>query len=433
MMFKITGLSEHLRAEPKPDGAILGTAIISDLLQKIADSPVAGWAEMRLVTPGVAPIQGFMLTAHLVETASNIPTVDIDTDLFFQTVTNAARTFATSRDFLYALAFIESGLRNIKSGSSDAFGPFQFLPTTWNGMVTKHGDQTRISEADILLPAAQATFAAIYAKELTDAIATAIRRTPVNTELYLAHLLGPSAAVAVLSAQTSQPIDIALRVFYKGTPLGEGFVDKILAANASLLKSAAAVRTTEQVLDEVGKRLDAGFQKAAAMDAKLGPSVEEVPGGQANPPWLATANAEFDKHIHETGNNPEILKYFLATSLGAQTSDQVPWCAAFVSWCMANCGNDKVASANLRTAWAPTWLNWGFSVGRPVMGAVALTGPREDGTPGHMGFVIGENNTTISLLAGNQGNAVSKADIPKVDVVGYRWMDWRSSNDPVPS
>jgi len=425
MMFKITGLSEPLRAEPRPDAAIKGNAIGSDVLQKIADAAVAGWAEMRIATPGVNPIQGFMLAEHLVEAESSAPPVEIDETLFFKAVTSAARTFETSRDYLYALAFIESGLRNIKSGSSDAFGPFQFLPTTWNGMVAKFGDRTRISEADIVLPGAQATFGAIYAKEATDAIATAIKRTPVNSELYLAHLLGPAAAISVLSAEVNQPIDVALRVFYSGTPAGAGFVDKILSANASLLKNGAVVRTTTQVLEEVGKRLEAGFQKAASMAGQLGPPVTDVPGGQANPPWLATAEAEFAKHIHETGNNPEILKYFLATSLGAQTSDQVAWCAAFVSWCMANCGNQKAEKANLRTAWAPSWLNWGFSVGRPAVGAVALTGPREDGTPGHMGFVVGDNGTTITLLAGNQGDAVSKDPVSKTAVVGYRWLDWQ--------
>jgi uncharacterized protein (TIGR02594 family) len=427
MAFVITIMSVRLRDEPREDAPnTAGRVLRNDLLDKLADASVEGWWKVRVVTPGAVVREGFVRSDLLKEAEPAAPSKDIDEESFFEQVTNAARTFESSRDYLYALAVLESGVANIKSMSSSAFGPFQFMPATWKGMVEKYGPDTGITNADIVLPGAQAAFAAIYARDAGNALVKAINRTPTGRELYLAHLLGTAGASAVLSAGLDQGIDVALRVFYKGTPAGEGVVDRIMSANKGLLMNGPNPCTTTETLDRIEKKLDLGFDKAAKLAAKYGPPVTEVPGDQTDPPWLAIAQKEFGKQIAEFpagSSNPEIEKYFTATT-HPPTTDKTPWCAAFVSWCMAETKVPKITTANLRSAWAPAWSTWGFSVGRPARGAVALTGPRVDGTPGHMGFVMDEAGDKIVLLSGNWGDKVAEDKIPKTQVVGYRWLDW---------
>ena len=377
---------------------------------------------MQIATPGVAALEEFIPADRMVEVEAPPPELAIDKQAFFDQVTYAARTFNSNRDYLYAVAFIESGVRNIKAHNSEAFGPFQFMPTTWNGLVKTHGMATAITEADITFPGAQAVFAAISASDAVDEIAKDLNRIPQTRELYLTHLFGTGAGKAVLVAEQAQLIDVALRAYYKPT-LGTAFVDKILSANAGLLKSDNRVRTTAEVLDKVAERLAEGLQEAAT----LTPHSTDAPGGQDNPPWLVPAVAELAKNIREqVPSNKEIEKYFTATTYPqSEVSDQVAWCAAFVSWCMAHSDNPKVVNANIRSAGCKDWLRWGYSTGRPAIGAVALTGRLVDGTPGHMGFVHHVNELTIGLLAGNQTNALSIVDMKKTEVIEYRWLDWK--------
>src|SRR4029077_17958132 len=77
------------------------------------------------------------------------PRPEIDKDAFFEQLGFAARTFGTNRDYLYAVAVVESGVRNIQSPASPAFGPFQFLPPTWKDLVTRFGADTGVTQADI--------------------------------------------------------------------------------------------------------------------------------------------------------------------------------------------------------------------------------------------------------------------------------------------
>jgi uncharacterized protein (TIGR02594 family) len=428
MAFVLTIMSARLRDEPRDDAPnTAGRVLRTDLLEKVADPGVDGWWKVRVVTPGADPREGFLKSELLQEDEAEKPPEEIDEETFFEQVTNAARTFESSRDYLYALAVLESGVANIKSKSSSAFGPFQFMPATWKGMVEKYGADTKITNADIVLPGAQAAFAAIYTRDAATALVKAINRTPTSRELYLAHLLGTSGASAVLSAKLDQGIDVALRIYYKGTNADNAVVDRILSANKGLLMKGQSACTTAETLDRVEAKLDKGFEKAAKLVAKYGPPVTEVPGDQTDPPWLAIAEKELARKISEFpagSSNPEVEKYFGATT-HPPTTDKTPWCAAFVSWCMAESKLDAITKANLRSAWAPDWSKWGFSVGRPARGAVALTGPRVDGTPGHMGFVTGEIGDEIKLLSGNWGDKVADAKIPKTQVVGYRWLDWK--------
>lgn len=134
-----------------------------------------------------------------------------------------------------------------------------------------------------------------------------------------------------------------------------------------------------------------------------------------NAPWLKTAAAEIgQKEIARSPANPRILMYHGATSLRA-TSDEVPWCSAFVNWCLR-----QVGITGTNSAAATSWLHWGQMTG-PSPGAIAVV--RRVTGENHVAFFISENSDYYRLLGGNQGDQVRLSRYYKSHwlVQGYRW------------
>src|SRR5947199_7193490 len=80
----------------------------------------------------------------------------------------------------------------------------------------------------------------------------------------------------------------------------------------------------------------------------------ELSGDRASsgePPWMSIARAEIGVKEGTGGaSNPRIGQYFTATDLGAQP-DSVPWCSAFVNFCMRQSGIPRT-----RSGLARSWL-----------------------------------------------------------------------------
>lgn len=132
--------------------------------------------------------------------------------------------------------------------------------------------------------------------------------------------------------------------------------------------------------------------------------------------WLFRAYNEIG--VHETPG-PEatarIVEYHATTTLRA-TSDEVPWCAAFVGWCLKQAGITPTASAAARS-----YLNWGYPMNEPREGCIAVLLRGNDPRYGHVGFWVGEDGDNIKLLGGNQGDKVCIELFDKRKVVAYRW------------
>jgi uncharacterized protein (TIGR02594 family) len=78
---------------------------------------------------------------------------------------------------------------------------------------------------------------------------------------------------------------------------------------------------------------------------------------------------------------------------------------------------------------AKSWLDWGKPCS-PVLGAVVVFG-REGG--GHVGFLVGQNDTNWYVLGGNQSNAVNITPIARNRAIGYRWpVSMAISETPLP-
>jgi uncharacterized protein (TIGR02594 family) len=107
-------------------------------------------------------------------------------------------------------------------------------------------------------------------------------------------------------------------------------------------------------------------------------------------------------------HNPRILAYFEATSLKA-TTDEVPWCAAFVNWCLREAGLEGTGSAQARS-----FLRWGFTI--PVEkiepGDVVVFSRGNRSEQGHVAFFLewtSERNRCMNIIGGNQSDRVSVA------------------------
>lgn len=140
--------------------------------------------------------------------------------------------------------------------------------------------------------------------------------------------------------------------------------------------------------------------------------------------WLGIARGELG--VHETPGpvaNARITAYHATTTLRAN-SDEVPWCSAFVNWCIEHSGEKGT-----RSAAAASWLHWGIEC-EPQEGCVVVIRQKQAGadkatgsaTGYHVGFWLSQTPTHMEILGGNQSDSVkvSKFPLEKYEVMGYR-------------
>lgn len=120
--------------------------------------------------------------------------------------------------------------------------------------------------------------------------------------------------------------------------------------------------------------------------------------------------------LNETEQNAA-LKDFLAT--GGQNIDPATraWCADFVNATLSQAGMKGTGSGMARS-----FLDWGQEVSQPQRGDIAVfTRGDPNGPFGHVGFFDGYNEDgTIRVLGGNQGNSVSIANYSPDSLLGFR-------------
>jgi uncharacterized protein (TIGR02594 family) len=143
----------------------------------------------------------------------------------------------------------------------------------------------------------------------------------------------------------------------------------------------------------------------------------------SDPPWMATVMAEYErgvKGIPGSSHNQRIIEYHSTTSLRA-TTDETAWCSSFANWVMKNSGYRGTNSAA-----AISWLDWGVELKTPRYGAITVVydtnhPPTRSGN--HVSFWTSQDSARITLLGGNQGNAVQPRSYPlrTWEIKGYRW------------
>lgn len=131
--------------------------------------------------------------------------------------------------------------------------------------------------------------------------------------------------------------------------------------------------------------------------------------------WLLVAQKELDiKEVPGPKHNPRIVEYHQTCSMKA-VEDEVPWCSAFVNWCMKEVGIQGTGSAA-----AKSWISWGEEV--PEKEGCVVIICNKAGSH-HVGFLLETTNTSITILGGNQADSVRISKFPKGrwQIKGLRW------------
>lgn len=133
--------------------------------------------------------------------------------------------------------------------------------------------------------------------------------------------------------------------------------------------------------------------------------------------WLDIAEKEIG--VKRNTHTARIIEYWAKFKMSGIKNESVPWCSAFIGFCLESAGIPTASTDKTRTKDSSQyWLHWtgGHKLEKPEYGCIAVM-TRTGG--GHVGFLIGEDGDNWVLLGGNQGSAVSIAKFPKDRFIGF--------------
>jgi uncharacterized protein (TIGR02594 family) len=402
-----------LRAEPKV-GAERLLSVMTDMPVRKLEEADAPWWKVEVMAPDTSTHVGFAQRDWLIPQTVLSSLVREE---FAQTCLDVAARYGTTGHLLIALADAETALTNKASPNGLYFGPFAISEEEWKAVnvpaETGFGDEGRFN------PLAQAAIAARFIVKLTQEAREKLpdRRLPTSEELCLARIFGSGLLPALVEeANQTKAVRVVL------APMPAADIDAIFARRPGLLTAGITVGALRTAIEA---RLSTAFDVAAALVGKVDPDLSigppETTDDAGETPWMVKAKEELAKGIREftNGSNPEIEKYFVDTTLGRQPDD-VSWCAAFVSWCIKE--SNGARSPVTFSARAADWLKNGKGLEGPQYGAIAVTKPLAVGASGHVGFVVAWDGAHVSILGGNQGNAVRVQDFPIGVVRSWRMV-----------
>lgn len=129
---------------------------------------------------------------------------------------------------------------------------------------------------------------------------------------------------------------------------------------------------------------------------------------------LTERNKDGELYIAEWAvrSNPMITHFFSATDYdNGALNDQVPWCAAFVNWCLWRAGYKRSNSAS-----SGSFRCFGKPAASPKEGDIAVFKNRGQDAKcagrGHVAFWLSQSATQVHTLGGNQGNAIKTSSYP---------------------
>jgi uncharacterized protein (TIGR02594 family) len=413
-LFLADTLPFGLRTEPRVD-ATRTLIVLTDMPVEKLEEVDQLWWKVQVIAPDTTTHVGF---ARRDWVKPQTVLSSFAPEDFAQSCLDAARHYGTSAHFLLALADAETGLANTAvPGAGDAFGPLALTADEWRA--NNASAETGFADDGRFSPAGQAAVAARLVVKLTQETRDVLpdKRLATSEELYLARIFGPQSLKGLLDAGAqNKTVQKAL------APMATAEIDSAFARRPALLTEGIKVKELRQSITD---KLTAGFEIAVALilkvepDLSLGPA--EASGDNADVPWMVKAKAELEKGVKEfpTGSNPEIVKYFTDTTLGPQPDD-VAWCGAFVSWCIKESEGGHTPSDF--SARAADWLKNGEGLAGPQYGAVVVTKPLAAKSSGHVGFAVSWDATKVTILGGNQGDAVSLRDFHIADVRGWRMV-----------
>jgi len=153
-------------------------------------------------------------------------------------------------------------------------------------------------------------------------------------------------------------------------------------------------------------------------------------------PWLDVAWQLYgEKEIPGAADNARIVSWSRRLGHSWVTNDEVPWCAAYVGHVLSAAGFRSSGSLLARS-----YLKWGQPLAIPeaqsrgapkvrpglALGSIAILSRGRNPSQGHVGFLLGLDAAKVTLLGGNQGNAVTVARYARSRLLGLRWPSQRA-------
>ena len=146
-------------------------------------------------------------------------------------------------------------------------------------------------------------------------------------------------------------------------------------------------------------------------------------------PWIVEGKKVFG--LHEINDNAKLKAWLRSDGKALGDPKALPWCGDYTETAIKNSLPDEpfTGAVGKNPYWARNWLKFGKPT-EPCYGAVIVF---SRGKGGHVGFVVGEDDTDYYVLGGNQGNSVNVVRISKDRFLGCTWPITYSGNKrPLP-
>ena len=184
-----------------------------------------------------------------------------------------------------------------------------------------------------------------------------------------------------------------------------------------------AIRMIQSGLDSLGHSPGAidgqwGVRTARALISLLaanGRAASLAPPGPL--PWITEAKTALGRN--EARDRSWLMDWLKRDGRSLGDPAKSPWCGDLVETSIRMGLPDEplLGALGSNPYWARNWLLFGQAV-QPITGAVLIF---ERGVGGHVGFAVGQDDTSFYVLGGNQSAAVTVARIAKSRLLGARW------------
>jgi uncharacterized protein (TIGR02594 family) len=142
------------------------------------------------------------------------------------------------------------------------------------------------------------------------------------------------------------------------------------------------------------------------------------------PPWIVEGKKVWG--LHEGRDKEALTKWLKSDGQRLGDTEKMPWCGDYTETAIKNSLPKEpfTGTVGKNPYWARNWLKFGEPT-EPCYGAIIVF---SRGKGGHVGFVVGEDDTDYYTLGGNQGDSVNIVRISKDPLLGLhlayhlRWV-----------
>lgn len=135
-------------------------------------------------------------------------------------------------------------------------------------------------------------------------------------------------------------------------------------------------------------------------------------------PWIAEIKTVFG--LHEVRDKARLSAWLKSDGRTLGDPSALPWCGDAAETAIARSLPDEPIARPLsqNPYWAKNWAKFGMPC-QPAFGAIAVF--ERPGGGGHVGFLVGQDRTSVHVLGGNQGDTVSVVRIARSRMIATRW------------